>query len=320
MTIYAAVKQQMWKLFDSPDRGRLASVIFETWIDLDRQINSAETVRATSEAQTQLRHEECVLTEPWARAAYRLLLQAENCLANGDLQQGWVAVQATHRSMMLNPHDPEKVRRTAIALNREVDKLSGWRAKAIADLLSAPKGSTAPDAKIETMRVFDAVALRDDQFNTTYLKIALRRRHLWHLFYLLCLSISLVLLLSWSQLLPDFFKNDTKLLGLVILFGALGASISVALGLIRADISAKVPAQRIGAFVVWMRPAIGAAAALASFVILHTDAGVKLLELFHLKLDDPSALVVAFIAGFSERFIVGAIDRISEKSDKDRSS
>jgi hypothetical protein len=48
----------------------------------------------------------------------------------------------------------------------------------------------------------------------------------------------------------------------VILAGILGAGVSVAQSLLSTDVSAKIPAQQIGSFLVWMRPAIGAAAAL----------------------------------------------------------
>ena len=314
MNLNAAAK--WWKLspFISPDQGRLAGAIRDAWIDLDRQ-----TIQQPVEAQTRQNHAASILTEPWARAAYHFLLQAEERLANRDLQQGWVAVQSAHRLMILNPRDSQRAGRIAIALRREVGKLSGWRAKAIADLLSVPENSADPGAKVESMKVYDAVALRDDQFNTTYFKIALRRRHLWHLFYLLCAILALVLFLSWRNLLPDFL-NDTRRLGMVILFGALGGAISVALGLIRADVSAKIPAQQIGAFVVWMRPIIGASVALISFVILNTEDAGKLLSLLHLDLKDPSILLVAFVAGFSERFIVGAIDRLSEKSNDGKPS
>ena len=310
-----------WR-FASPDRSRLAAAIQESWGELERQINEADRVAERGETSAQTKYEANVLTEPWARAAYRYLLRAEHHLIAGDLQQGWIAAQAANRVMLLNPRDPERPGRVAVALTRETNKLSGWRAKAIEDLLSIPKGNPV-GTKREKMNVIDAVALRDDAFNTTYFKISLRRRHLWNLFWLLCSITVLVLLLSWRDLLPDFL-NDTKRVAMVILFGALGGAFSVALGLIKPDLSAKVPDQQIGAFLVWMRPTVGAAAALIAFVLLHTNGAEKLASFFHLDLmdsnkRDPSILLVAFVAGFSERFIVGAINRVADKSGNDKS-
>jgi hypothetical protein len=93
----------------------------------------------------------------------------------------------------------------------------------------------------------------------------------------------------------------------------LGAVLSVARGLLVADISAKIPAQQIGSFVIWMRPAIGAAAALISFVLLNA-------KVFTVMDWDPASptiiFTVAVVAGFSERFIVGAIERIAEGSER----
>jgi len=315
-----------WRwLFISPNRSRLAGAIQDLWTELDHQIYEAALPAQTSESSAHPIYEPPArptydaraLKEPWARSANQYLLRAEHHLAGGDFQQGWIAVQAANRVMLLNPRDPERADRVATALKREVNnKLSGWRAKAIEDLLCIPKGSS-PDTKIGTMNVIDAVALRDNAFNTTYFKISLRQRHLWHLFCLLCAILVVVLLFSSLCLLPDFL-NDTKRIAMVILFGALGGAISVALGLIKPKISAKIPDQQIGAFLVWMRPTVGAAAALVAFVILQTNGAEKLLSLFHLDLKDPSILLVAFVAGFSERFIVGAIGRFAENSGTDK--
>ena len=104
----------------------------------------------------------------------------------------------------------------------------------------------------------------------------------------------------------------------VILAGILGAGVSVAQSLLGADVSAKIPAQQIGSFLVWMRPVIGAAAALVAIALLGAGKEFKFLDENLFK--NPAAiLVIAFVAGFSERFITGAIERISEQSSKTKS-
>ena len=64
-----------------------------------------------------------------------------------------------------------------------------------------------------------------------------------------------------------------------------------------------------------MRPVIGAAAALVAIALL--GAG-KEFKFFHEDLfKNPAAiLVIAFVAGFSERFITGAIERIRSSQAK----
>ncbi len=62
-----------------------------------------------------------------------------------------------------------------------------------------------------------------------------------------------------------------------------------------------------------MRPAIGAAAALISFVFLNAKA----IRLFDWDPTSPTIIfTVAIVSGFSERYIVGAIERIAESEDK----
>jgi hypothetical protein len=209
--------------------------------------------------------------------------------------------------MLTNPNEKDNLVRAAIMLRREAEnKLTGWRATAIKDLLSESKGEIKPK------RIIEAVWLRDDYNNTRYFKIALRRRHLSRLFGLLVFCITLCLLFSIFGMLPKPF-DDARLVAAVILFGALGASVSVSQGLLAAEVAAKIPAQQIGSFVVWMRPAIGATLALVALVLLHANKELKILGW---NTDNVGVvLAVAFVAGYSERFIVGAIERLSKTVD-----
>jgi hypothetical protein len=284
----------MYQVFGSPDRDRLAGAISEVWIEFDRRVH---------------RDGPDDLTEPWARAACRFLLQADGYLAEWNLQQGWVALQSAQRAILTNPNDEGGLSRAAIVLRREVKKITSWRSNAIQDLISEPTG------KLEPERVIDALWLRDEEFNTNYFKISLRRRHLFHLFLLLLLGIGLCLLLTFLKKLPAPF-TETKLVAAVILFGALGAVVSVSQGLLATQVSAKIPAQQIGSFVVWMRPAIGATLALVALVILYANENFKIFgwDTKHVGV----ILVFAFVAGFSERFIVGAIERILEPADSSK--
>ena len=127
----------MYKVFGSPDRDRLAGAISEAWIEFDRQIQRDGPV---------------VLTEPWARAACRLLLQADGYLADWNLQQGWVALRSAQRAMLTNPNDKDSISRAAIVLRREAEKITGWRSNAIKDLIGEPTG------ELEPKRVIDALS------------------------------------------------------------------------------------------------------------------------------------------------------------------
>jgi hypothetical protein len=114
------------------------------------------------------------------------------------------------------PHNPERIKRAAIALRHEADKITGWRAKAIHDLICGPEGVVIPIGPEELMRVIDAVALRDDFSQNNWFKIRLRRRHLFILFLILWIAILVCLILSWFQILPGFL-GDIRQVSAVVL-------------------------------------------------------------------------------------------------------
>lgn len=244
----------------------------------------------------------------WYRDADCYLAEAKRRLDEGDAHEAWGALQAAQRSMLLASQDPVELHNAAVKLHREMEKVSGWRFKAMTDLI-CDGGRVLTDFKgpPEQRRLFDAIALRDDYFQNNYFKIMLRGRHLGWLSLMLWIGIATVLLLSFWGRLPTPFKGDPWLVLGVVLFGALGAMLSVAQNLLAGDVSARIPAQRSGAFLIWMRPGVGAAAALISLVVVQMKGSPP---------DPTFILSVAVAAGFSERFILGAIDRVSPSKDK----
>ena len=112
-------------------------------------------------------------------------------------------------------------------------------------------------------------------------------------------------------------KGSPDRLVTVILLGVLGATLSVAQAIAAADLTAKITSQRVGAFMVWMRPAIGATAAVVSYTLLLAN---DYLKIFNLELTKDFAVicVIALLAGFSERFIVGALNRVADLQGGDK--
>jgi len=297
-------------IFGAPERDRLMAAIADAQIEIDRQ-------RSANPYAT------------WTEAAGKHLDNAKAYSADWNVQQGWASLMAAER-VMLASGGPDRIMRMATILRREADKISGWRAKAIDDLIGESRNdhkqkkkeakdqsedsddNALPDVSADfRSRVVEAAALRDDQANTTYFKILMRRRHLFQLFLVLWPGIAAFLWLVHSGRLPEPFNPENfSLVAAVVVFGALGAAVSVGQGLLPADVSAKIPAQQIGAFVVWMRPGIGAVAALVAMAIVYVNKSLHVLVWQETKLE--VILVIAFAAGFSERFIVGAIDRIAK--------
>lgn len=277
--------------WSSPERNRLEGAITQFRIQLEQ---TSEDSRKGS----------------WWSNANIHLAQASLYLAARNYHQGWISLHAAQREAVLDPDDLDALQRAAIQLRCDLERVSGRRAKTITDLICDAKGELRTDIYSGPLRsrVIDALALRDDQYQTDYFKIMLRRRHLFLLFVLLVLGIGICLALSAAGALPAPFDRFGLMIG-VVLFGVLGAALSVARGLLVTDISAKIPAQQIGAFMIWMRPAIGAAAALIAFVLLNA----KVFKIFDWDHESPTIIfTVAIVAGFSERFIVGAIERIAD--------
>lgn len=304
MTFFTAVKSLQIFFFGSPGRDRLTGAIASAWVELDQQLQRGGSAQ---------------LTEPWARAAYRHLLEADRCVSRGDTHNGWHFLLSAQRAIVSNPHDSDGIYRTAVMLRREASKITGWRAKAIDDLICNSEGKLRDGLQKDQItpamrdRVVSALALRDDQFHNNYYKILLRRRSLFQLFLALWLGVAMCLVLSFAGLLSAPF-NDKRQVAVVVLLGVLGACLSVSQGLLTADTTAKIPAQEIGAFVVWMRPAVGAVAALIALILLYANHRLKVFGpiTFH-----PAVVMVfAFVAGYSERFIVGAIEQIGQTQPK----
>jgi ADP-ribose pyrophosphatase YjhB (NUDIX family) len=281
------------RLFGSPEYDRLTMTIAEARADLDRQVDERELA---------------IVGEPWARSADNLLRHAEAHLTNWQLVLGWDAVLAAQRAILSNPHNLERLQRAEITLRREADKITGWRAKAIQDLLAPPKDELKGTKPQDYMRIVDAVALRDDYSQNTWYKINLRRRHLLSLFVILWLALFAFVTLSWVQFLPGFLGNGPEVCA-VVLFGVLGAAVSVAQSFVDDDVRARIPMQQVGSFLVWMRPGIGAAAAVALFALLHANETLKLFPL--ITTDLPVVMALCFVAGYSERFIIGTVGKIS---------
>jgi hypothetical protein len=293
------------RLIGLPERDRLTNFITETWADFDREVHNGKNAPA---AEKKLGA--CAVTEPWARSAYQLLLRAESRIANRNIEQGWAAALAAQRAILSKPNNWQRLERTATVLRHEAErKITGWREKAIRDLICDSNGKLIKvDNEERAMRVLDAVALRDDFSQNNWFKIVLRRRYLFTLCMILWSVIFLVLACSSAKILPDFLW-DTKVLITVVLFGFLGAVVSVAQSLMAKDVSDRIPVQRLGASDVWMRPGIGAAASLIVLVLLHANKHFNIFTQFAIE---PQVIVVlSLVAGYSERFIVGALDRIS---------
>lgn len=236
-----------------------------------------------------------------------LLGEAQMAMADGHPDQSRRHHEAVRRIEILD-YTEEQRRAKTIELQYEADKISsGWRREAIKTLLSKPEGSkrVAPSADA----ILKAVELRDEHFDNVWMRWRLRRRNLFYLFAFLPVAIAVVFELSSQGVLGPAF-NDPALLMAVCLFGALGASISSVFSHSRLNQSAKIAERVNSSLLVLLRPVVGAASALAAYVLLIASVGFGWLE--GQSIVPALIYMVAITAGFSEAFLV----RLSPKSDE----
>ena len=296
------------RFFRSPEVERLVAALDAAEIELARrEANQDKTAPPGS----------------WIAAAKDAIARARSQFATSrQYQTAWRELKVADRAMIEDRTDDAGAESLAVALRREADGVGGRRGQAMVDLLCDDKGGLRPTIAKERARIVQAAVLRDDHYDTQYYRIELRRRHMMNLFILLLVALLAPLGFTYSGMIELFatpadrkFSGPDRLLT-VLLFGMLGASLSVAQTIVATDMNTKVTVQRVGAFMVWMRPIIGATAAVVAYTLLLANTQLKVF--FDGKFGDDFSViaVIAIIAGFSERFIVGALNSIADTQGK----
>ena len=301
------VKRLIRRWCPAPESERLLAAVEAATIELERR-KAGQDPAAESAG--------------WLLAAQQNLEKARGYYADEQYQIAWREIKAAERAMLEDPKDGAGAESKAATMRREAEALEGRRGKAMLDLLCDDKGVLRPDLRNDRTRLVEAAALRDDYYDTQYYRIELRRRHLINLFFLLLIALAVLVGLSYAGMIELFSggepgKGSPDRLVTVILLGVLGAALSVAQTIVASDLNAKITSQQVGAFMVWMRPAIGATAAVVGYTLLLAN---EFLKIFNLELTRDFAVigVIALLAGFSERFIVGALNRVAESQGGDK--
>jgi hypothetical protein len=300
-------KRQIRRWCPSPESERISAALESATIELEhRRANQDDGGKQAG----------------WLTAVEGHLAKARCAYGEEHYQIGWREIKAADRTMLEDPKDALGVEARAATLRREAEAVGGRRAKAIVDLLCDANGKLLPNLSGDRTRIIEAAELRDEHYDTLYYRIELRRRHLINLFILLLISLVLLLALAYFGKIELFRGTDPNSgsfgrLVTVILLGMLGASLSVAQTVVASDINAKIPSQLVGAFMVWMRPVIGATAAVVAYVLLLANEHMKIFEPT-LAQNFKVVCVIALVAGFSERFIVGALNRVADSQSGDK--
>lgn len=282
----------LWmRLFGSPQHDRLRNALDEYEIKLKHRLDRQPFFSA----------------KPWAAAAKECLARARKSLAESRYDSGWQHLHMA-QSLEIWAFTEDEVRTARQVAAREATKLSGWRKEVVESLLGRQTdAANLHESELQRLELYQATLIRNEQFNNLYHKIRVRARSLKVSFFILALIV------IGAPLAARLFGSQAnwKMLAAVELVGILGAALSVASSLLRSTVDTSIPQQVLSSVVIWMRPAIGAATALAAYVFLKAGLVPAAIR----PNSTAAALVIAFVAGFSERFITGAVENIVPEND-----
>lgn len=165
----------------------------------------------------------------------------------------------------------------------------------------------AKDEKAETeelrTRLMDARRVFDEHSDNVYWRIDILRRYVLLAGFALFMSLLAILiasLLGWGVTSNSALLAKPQDLMVVMLLGAVGASVSGVLRPLSRDADQKIPDARAQRHLTWVRPLLGGGTAVVAVSIIGSEiVGVTV---------SPLALpVAALLAGFSERFASQAV-------------
>jgi hypothetical protein len=152
-----------------------------------------------------------------------------------------------------------------------------------------------------------ATLMRDEDAQNTYRRLGWRRRQMLIVGAVVALALVAVLaLVVWRPISLDTqadFSSERAWLW-VLVFGTLGGCLSALQSFSTSSTASRIPEVIHHGLLTAARPLIGAAAAMAAYVLLASGVVQFASD------TNAAVLAVAFAAGFSERFVVRALESL----------
>ncbi|MDX6404992.1 MAG: 8-oxo-dGTP diphosphatase [Blastocatellia bacterium] len=281
----------MYGLFGSLQRNRLANALDEFDARLKHRMKS---LGANSEPA-------------WLMATRQCQTRAKVALEELDYDSGWQSLH-TAQSLEIWGYDEEEILIARQVLCKEASKLGGWRQEVVVKLVCSDSAQCPKDRRAEQRELYQATLVKNEQFNNLYHKIRVRGRSLKIVFFTLLAIVIGLPLLAKFDLLQRHEPTDWRMIVAIEVIGIFGAALSVASSLTKSTVDVSIPQQTLGSVVTWMRPVMGAAAAVAAYLLFQAGALPVIIRSGSQSL--LASFVIAFLAGFSERFIIGAVGKI----------
>ncbi|HKW49584.1 MAG TPA: hypothetical protein VJN70_19160 [Gemmatimonadaceae bacterium] len=233
------------------------------------------------------------------------LMDAHSAWKADQLDKGWALLHNAQRTAISSYID-EDVSALVPALRGECDeKLRGWRRSSASELLGKP--GTQPSRQ----NVQQAMKLLHEDSDNTYHKLELVREQLRLLVPILVVALLVfAAAVTFGQYRIGELQATDMLL--IMLLGALGGALS-AVRSTAGSRDRKIPERLFASPITFLRPLIGAVAAIGVALLLQGGVG---------KLGDGSKIALlsaAFVAGFTERWFLSLIETATaSKTEKEK--
>ena len=252
----------------------------------------------------------------WVSCVRNALALSERNLIRGDLHGGWGALHDAERFMVFGMTDAELVG-CAARLRAETERKlkKNWRGSST-DALFAPfhltewlkTGAPLKDEvrTLLTQAIVESLGLLNEHSDTLYHRMDLVEQQLSYLVKVcgFLLILGYVSSIVWA-------KQDSPLgLGSLIavsLAGALGGVVSAMYQLSRVG-EAKIPEALLHGLITTGRPLVGAASALFFYFVINSNL-INIID--PAKVTLLTALVLGFVAGFSEQFVLKTVGKVA---------
>lgn len=254
----------------------------------------------------------------WARAARELLANAKDSLGRCRIDEGWKLLHAATRMRVYGLSSPEIQHEATIVRLEAEKKLDSWRQKAVFKVIGHPE---CPGAGITAEQLYQAMLLRDEHYNNQAYKDGIFRKKALSLVMILSALLCALLLLFWRDVLPmarsmDYCHSERYLLLGVVLFGLLGSTLSAMTKMTsEARDASRIPELVSATRITFLRVLIGAASGLIIYLFVQSGL-VSSIKIDTLTIDLTRSYplyAISFISGFSERFVLRAVEKVVGK-------
>ena len=252
------------------------------------------------------------------------LLQKAKDVESISVDRAWTFLHEAERFSIYDLDESELLPRITSAKVEAKEKLSNWRKKAVFALLekdAQPKlEEEAPDSDLVVLKrhqnaLVEAMLALQGHYNNMYHRVDLAASQLQVLVVWVCCLIPAIILYFTGFYFSQTPYREASLpwtLGGAALFGALGAVLTAAFQLSRAS-QKQIPESILTGIITSGRPLIGAASAIFVVVVIHSG----LIALVNEKtVILTTYLAVAFVAGFSEHFVIKTAGAVGGDKDK----